>query len=442
MPIDASIPLQVKTTPIEQPDLASTYANIAKIKSAQLDTAAKQNDEEYKLISAATPDNYDQVRQLAVQKYGQDALKLMPPVYDKSALDNLAASRLDIKDKLTLQQQKLEYQLGQDKFGEEKRHNLADEATAKIKADSPFGTSYQGHVANILMNGDPSTPAYALAANAATQPRMQAVTQPDGSTQLVAVTPKLPSSIRQPTAPDAAPSPQPTAPNPAASPMDAIQPGAGPVLTPPVIKGATDSTPTTKGALLPPPPGARSYSVEPIAGTSSPAKLSDDQAKAAGFAQRTQASHDIINNLSTNGYAPSMLTDELGDSKLGNRTLSDQGQQFVQAKRDFVNALLRRESGAAISQSEFDNANKQYFPQPGDKPGTLIQKAQNRELAIQSLRLSAGAGGRAALGAAPAPVSNAQHLSTPQAAEIKASYQAGKITKDQAKSALQALGGQ
>ena len=38
-------------------------------------------------------------------------------------------------------------------------------------------------------------------------------------------------------------------------------------------------------------------------------------------------------------------------------------QKYEQAQRDWVNANLRKESGAVISDSEFANASKQYFPQ-------------------------------------------------------------------------------
>lgn len=373
MPIDASIPLQAKAPVFEQPDIAGTLANAAKLKAAQLDIAAKQNDEEFKDLAALSPENYAQGRALLVQKHGAQADKMLPPVYDKAALDNLAMSRLDIKDKLTLQQQKLEMELNQQKFGEEQRHNRASEAIDSKKADNPFGNSLVGKSYNMLLSGDPNSPAYALAASAATQPRYTPVTAADGTTQLVAVTPELPASIRRPGAPH---------------PQSA--PG---VLTPPPMPGTTDNTPTTQGALLAPPPGAnpRNYSVSPIAGTQGAPKLTDDQTKAAGFTDRTVASDKIINDLTTAGYSPSMYTDEIAESKLGNKfALTGQGQQFVQAKRDFVNAILRRESGAAISQSEFENANKQYFPQSGDKPETIQQKADNRQLAIQSLKRSAG----------------------------------------------------
>ena len=38
-------------------------------------------------------------------------------------------------------------------------------------------------------------------------------------------------------------------------------------------------------------------------------------------------------------------------------------QKFEQAQRDWINANLRKESGAVIADSEFENAAQQYFPQ-------------------------------------------------------------------------------
>lgn len=117
----------------------------------------------------------------------------------------------------------------------------------------------------------------------------------------------------------------------------------------------------------------------------------EQQANAALYSDRMQKSHDIINSLSDNGYSPALATEALSDSKLGNYALSEQGQKFTQAERDFINATLRKESGAAIAPSEFENARKQYFPQPGDTPGMLAQKKANRETAINGIRNGAGA---------------------------------------------------
>ena len=43
-----------------------------------------------------------------------------------------------------------------------------------------------------------------------------------------------------------------------------------------------------------------------------------------------------------------------------------------------------------ISPEEFDNARKQYFPQPGDAPESIAQKNANRQQTIAGLRTEAG----------------------------------------------------
>jgi hypothetical protein len=74
----------------------------------------------------------------------------------------------------------------------------------------------------------------------------------------------------------------------------------------------------------------------------------------------------------------------------GNVMLSKDQQRVEQAQRNFVNAVLRQESGAVISDQEFENAKKQYFPQPGDKPEVLAQKRKNRKTAIEGFKRIAG----------------------------------------------------
>jgi hypothetical protein len=65
-------------------------------------------------------------------------------------------------------------------------------------------------------------------------------------------------------------------------------------------------------------------------------------------------------------------------------------QRFDQAERNFINAVLRRESGAAIAPSEFDSARQQYIPQPGDTPEVLAQKTRNRQVVQKGFELEAG----------------------------------------------------
>jgi len=67
-------------------------------------------------------------------------------------------------------------------------------------------------------------------------------------------------------------------------------------------------------------------------------------------------------------------------------------QSLDQAQRDFINATLRRESGASISPSEFASARRQYFPQAGDTKEVAQQKQRNRAIAIAGIRNAAGPG--------------------------------------------------
>ena len=47
---------------------------------------------------------------------------------------------------------------------------------------------------------------------------------------------------------------------------------------------------------------------------------------------------------------------------------------------------MRKESGAAIGNDEFVNEDRKFFPQVGDKPGVLKQKALGRARAFESLK--------------------------------------------------------
>jgi hypothetical protein len=70
-----------------------------------------------------------------------------------------------------------------------------------------------------------------------------------------------------------------------------------------------------------------------------------------------------------------------------------QQQQNDQARRDFVSAVLRKESGAAISASEYANEEKKYFPQLGDSDQVIKQKQNSRIKAIEGLKSQAGPSG-------------------------------------------------
>lgn len=131
--------------------------------------------------------------------------------------------------------------------------------------------------------------------------------------------------------------------------------------------------------------GNGGFSIDPETGAITYNKpMNQGQGKANLYASRMAESDKIIQNVGNIGT-------DLGQRQMsgvpliGNYLVSDEYQQLDQAERDFVNATLRQESGAVINPDEFDNARKQYFPQPGDKPDVIAQKARNRALAIQKM---------------------------------------------------------
>lgn len=122
-------------------------------------------------------------------------------------------------------------------------------------------------------------------------------------------------------------------------------------------------------------------------------KVTLDERRAMGFADRMDASGKLLNQHEQAGLG---VKDQFvrGNDWIPdfaeNWLVSEDFQKFDQARRDFINAQLRRESGAVISDEEFDNANKQYFPQPGDTPEVIAQKRANRDVVIKSMARDAG----------------------------------------------------
>src|SRR6266511_1364775 len=75
---------------------------------------------------------------------------------------------------------------------------------------------------------------------------------------------------------------------------------------------------------------------------------------------------------------------------LANLLRTPQEQQYYQAKMDFMAAVLRKESGAAISASEYRDADERYFPQPSDGKDVMAQKAIARTQELKTLEKEAG----------------------------------------------------
>jgi hypothetical protein len=146
-------------------------------------------------------------------------------------------------------------------------------------------------------------------------------------------------------------------------------------------------------------------------------KLTETQSNATAFGMRAKESNVLLNQLEKSGtkdtgVVRSAVSGTLGMTPFIGEKL-EQGatsamnvlptflggpnaaqQATDQARRNFVTAVLRKESGAVISPSEFAGEAQKYFPQPGDADSVIKQKQNARELAIKALEVQAGPGAK------------------------------------------------
>ena len=145
--------------------------------------------------------------------------------------------------------------------------------------------------------------------------------------------------------------------------------------------------------------------------------LTESQGNATAFGMRMIESNQLINDLEKKGVTNTGvvrstlggiagMTPFIGEKlqqgvQSGMNVLpgalggpSAEQQQVDAARKNFITAVLRKESGAAISPSEFYNESQKYFPQPGDSDSVISQKRHARETAIKAMEIQAGPGKR------------------------------------------------
>lgn len=122
--------------------------------------------------------------------------------------------------------------------------------------------------------------------------------------------------------------------------------------------------------------------------------FSEGELKNSQFAMKMRAAEMRLRDLeSKKGYDPTQPQDyfaRLAPSGLESFFMTSDGQRYNQAKEQFIIASLRAESGAAIAESEFRRRESELFPQVGDTPETIKQKAQARREAIEGMISSSG----------------------------------------------------
>ena len=217
--------------------------------------------------------------------------------------------------------------------------------------------------------------------------------------------------LAQPPAPTAPPPAQPT-PNappmrPPVAPAGALTPTSAPVA--PVAGAPSAYTPLSQLSPKAQQEIEKARVMEGIV----PKPLTESQGKSTAYGMRMAEANKILTDLEKKGVTDTgVLRSAIGGTvgvipligdKLQEATNalinplptflggpSAQQQQVDQARRNFITAVLRQESGASISPSEFANEEKKYFPQTGDTPQVIAQKQAARELAIKAMNIQAG----------------------------------------------------
>lgn len=119
-------------------------------------------------------------------------------------------------------------------------------------------------------------------------------------------------------------------------------------------------------------------------------KKTEVQSKSEKFGNKMETAESQMRFLE--GQGTQQLNRTLESVPFGNYAQSESYQKYKQARDNFITALLRDESGAAIGTQEFNRYERELFPQPGDSKGVIEQKRQARKVAIEAMKKSAGPG--------------------------------------------------
>lgn len=140
------------------------------------------------------------------------------------------------------------------------------------------------------------------------------------------------------------------------------------------------------------PPQGTALSVDPTTGAvtfnqgAGVKPLTEAQSKDSFFTTRMTAATPTIDKFE--GALMSLPEAAAGaiPMNLGRYAQSEEFQLAKDAGRDFVNAYLRKDSGAALTAQEEENYGQLLLPQPGDKPAILAAKRQRRQIATEAIK--------------------------------------------------------
>lgn len=127
-------------------------------------------------------------------------------------------------------------------------------------------------------------------------------------------------------------------------------------------------------------------------------KLTEGQAKASTFASQMMTASQAADKIEQSGFNPVDFKNQLNTMMAGGATnalASSDAQQYKQSQNQWAESFLRIKTGAAATPAEVDLNVKTFFPQLGDSPAVIRQKAAARKQAEQDVLSMAGPGAAA-----------------------------------------------
>lgn len=114
--------------------------------------------------------------------------------------------------------------------------------------------------------------------------------------------------------------------------------------------------------------------------------LTETQSKSATFAVRAEGALPILDQNDTALTSRAQRAAEFDPTGLARELQTPEFQAAKQAGDEFLQAILRKDTGAAITKQEQDLYGKTYLPQPGDSEEQILQKRQSRRRALEALK--------------------------------------------------------
>lgn len=113
--------------------------------------------------------------------------------------------------------------------------------------------------------------------------------------------------------------------------------------------------------------------------------MTEAQSKDTTFATRAAGALPLLDKF---GDSLTSLSQSAGGQvpMVGNYLKSPEYQQAEQAGKEFLQAILRKDTGAAITAGETAEYGSVYLPRPGDSPELLAQKKASRTRALEAMK--------------------------------------------------------